>query len=312
MKTTNIIAQDVLYNSFVKQQQNHLYILVAPSSGQQVALYKWYIKLHVCEHRQEREVCNNCSACQQVEHDNYLNNVVIRKQPEKKSIGIDEVNELQQIFATKASLDEVRFFCIEDADLMTVQAANSVLKFLEEPTGKTIGFLFVKNEQKLLPTIRSRGQIIRLIEEQDISLDPKTAKKMSDPRLLEAAEYLLQIGYDEKTVLKQVGPMYAKIESYCSKIANGSPFIVAQTDLEDFATKTKTGKLILDLFMYVVIEHLKSENQLDATPAHVRTYVVTYAKEFYIAAYHAIQKSRYHLSISMILTSFSLELENRV
>ena len=308
----NEIAQNILYKSFTKQQQNHLYILVANNLEQQQQLYKWYIKLHVCNNQEGKTVCDDCQYCIQVNHDNYINNIVIQKQPDKKSIGVAEIAELQEVFTTTAQLDSERFFCVEYADTLTVQAANSILKFLEEPTGKTIGFLFVKNEQKLLPTIRSRGQIIRLIDEVDQKQIDRVAQKIADPTLQKCANYLLQVGYDEKVVLKQCEPFYTKISSYLTKIANGSPFIVAQTDLEDIAQKTKTSTMILELCMYILDEELKYGTLLQALPTHVTQFVTEHGKELYIALYHTLQKNRYHMSVAMLMTSMSLELEQLI
>lgn len=309
MKQNNLIVHNILYNGVMKAKQNHLYILVANSLKQQQELYRWYVGLHICEQRVEKDICHHCPSCRQMQNGNYINSVVIKRPTEKKSLGVDDVNELQEIFTTTAQLDCERFFCIEHADTMTVQAANSVLKFLEEPNGKTIGFLFVKNEQKLLPTIRSRGQIIRLIEETDEAVQQRIDAQYQDVFLRSCAAYLLQIGYDDKTVFKHTENFYAKIESYCTKIANGSPYIVAQTELEETAQKTKTGTMILELFIFVLHEHLKHGTCFEAAPTHVPTYMREQANRFYIALYHTLQKTKHHMSIAMLITNFSLLLE---
>jgi len=53
-----------------------------------------------------------------------------------------------------------KFYIIEQADKLTVGAANSLLKFLEEPEAPTVAILITEQIHKLLPTIRSRSQIL--------------------------------------------------------------------------------------------------------------------------------------------------------
>lgn len=302
------VAKRILSNAFSKKLPNHLYILVANDVTQQRALYQWYIKLHACEKRQGLTVCDACQACVQIRQGNYVNSIVVQKPEDKKSIGIELIHDLQANFMTTAQLDAERFFCIENADSLTVQAANSILKFLEEPQGQTSGFLFVKNEQALLPTIRSRGQVLRLRDEVDVLTQKRIAKKITNPLLQQVAYFLLQNGYEEKQVLKSLTPSYTTIINFATKLANGAPPIIAQTDLEALAQKTKTGTLILEVLVYILDEHIKTGAVFTEMPEHVMQFVTEHALLLYLAAYHAVQKQKYHLGVGMLFTSFSLEL----
>lgn len=307
------IARQILYNGFLQQTPHHLYILVAPTLVQQQALYQWYIQLHVCENRQEDQVCNACHGCQQVMSGNYINSIIVAHPEDKKSIGVGEIAQLQDAFVTTASLDATRFFCVEHADILTVQAANSMLKFLEEPTGSVVGFLFVTNENKLLTTIASRGQLLRLA---DAPLEAKMAKKVEDafssPELAKAATYLLLNNYDEKLVFKHVESMYATIESYLTKLAVGSPPIVAQTELEDVAVKTKTGTLILDLYAYMMQDYLQHKTEFAGGHPELQKYVDKNAVALFISLYEALLLTSLHTSIGMIMTKYTLEMKKRI
>jgi len=307
----NEIVQTILYNGFLHQQQNHLYIIVADQLLQQRTLYKWYIKLHTCQARTGMNVCNECATCLQVEHDNYVNNIVVRRVEEKKSIGIEAVADLQRIFKTTSHLAAERFFCIEEADILTLQAVNSVLKFLEEPQGQTIGFLFTTNEAKLLPTIRSRGQLLRLVPVADEEQTARVVKKITNKTRQEGAIFLLTHGYDEKMVLKQVPIMYELIHSFLVQLSAGVAPIVAQIGLEEFAKKTKTSTMILELLLHILGVYLKDEGERIAEPK-IASFFAQYSGKIYMAAAHALEKKRYHVSASMLLTSFSLELSEQM
>lgn len=79
-----------------------------------------------------------------------------------KAIGIDAARRLDQFLALKVpgKAEYDRAIVIEDAHLLTTEAQNALLKTLEEPPAGTILILTASHEQAVLPTIRSRAQII--------------------------------------------------------------------------------------------------------------------------------------------------------
>lgn len=95
---------------------------------------------------------------------------IIDKEEGKKSIGIDQVRE--GLRDSKLTPFELTFkvYIIRNADTMTVQAQNSLLKSIEEPNDGVYYFLLVKNSSFLLPTINSRTQKIsvELFEKQEL------------------------------------------------------------------------------------------------------------------------------------------------
>lgn len=79
---------------------------------------------------------------------------------DKNSIGIEEVKELQQSMRFKPFQEEIQVGIILNAQKLTHQAQNSMLKSLEDSSETSIYILCVDNEKNLLPTIRSRGVIL--------------------------------------------------------------------------------------------------------------------------------------------------------
>lgn len=87
--------------------------------------------------------------------------------PDKQSISIDSVRDLQQFAKLKvpaASQSISRIAIIEQAELLSIEAQNALLKLLEEPPIDTVLILAANNDQSLLPTIRSRVQTITVQE----------------------------------------------------------------------------------------------------------------------------------------------------
>jgi len=134
---------------------SHAYLFEGPegTGRKQMALALAQV-LH-CEEGGD-DACGRCAECRKIEHGNHPD--VICVDSEGGSLKIEQVRDLQKQFAYKASSPKPRFYIIEGAERFTTQAANAILKFLEEPGSATVAVLIAENGQALLPTIRSRVQ----------------------------------------------------------------------------------------------------------------------------------------------------------
>lgn len=84
------------------------------------------------------------------------------KRDRKSEITIDDIRKGIQFLSLTASGDKWRILVIDTADDMNENAANALLKLLEEPPAQAVIFLLSHNPGKLLPTIRSRCRSIHL------------------------------------------------------------------------------------------------------------------------------------------------------
>lgn len=79
-----------------------------------------------------------------------------------KELSVETARQLRERLQGRSWLGGYRVVIIDEAELLSVEASNALLKTLEEPPEKTIIFLLTENEEKLLPTIRSRVQVFTL------------------------------------------------------------------------------------------------------------------------------------------------------
>ncbi len=87
----------------------------------------------------------------------------IRRIKPENSIGIEEIRELKLAISLKPFRSQTKAVVIEEAQKLTIQAQNALLKTLEEPPDHTIIILLVEgNIDTLLPTVVSRCQVIQL------------------------------------------------------------------------------------------------------------------------------------------------------
>jgi putative DNA polymerase III, delta' subunit len=77
-------------------------------------------------------------------------------EPDGKSIKVAQIRELQNVINIKPTFSEKSVYIIDDADLMTTEAQNSLLKTLEEPPEYVVIILIVHNERSVLSTVKSR------------------------------------------------------------------------------------------------------------------------------------------------------------
>ncbi len=104
--------------------------------------------------------CGECHACHTVLKGSHPDVTVVRT--EKLSIGVDEVRDLVRRSALAPVGRRWQVMIVEDADRLTEQACNALLKAIEEPTDRTVWILCAPTIEDVLPTIRSRSRLVTL------------------------------------------------------------------------------------------------------------------------------------------------------
>jgi len=108
----------------------------------------------------ERGGCGECPSCHGVAVGSHPDVRVTRT--EKLSIGVEEVRELVRSASLAPAGSRWQILIVEDADRLTEQAANALLKAIEEPTARTVWLLCAPTVEDVLPTIRSRSRLVVL------------------------------------------------------------------------------------------------------------------------------------------------------
>ncbi|WP_193606757.1 DNA polymerase III subunit delta' [Nocardioides lijunqiniae] len=108
----------------------------------------------------EQGGCGTCHECHTVLAGSHADVSVVRTQ--KLSIGVDEVRDLVRRAALAPVGRRWQVMIVEDADRLTDQACNALLKAIEEPTDRTLWMLCAPTVEDVLPTIRSRCRLVTL------------------------------------------------------------------------------------------------------------------------------------------------------
>ncbi|USJ86937.1 DNA polymerase III subunit delta' [Lactiplantibacillus pentosus] len=142
--------------------QNHLahaYLFAGMEGAGQPELAHWIAQRLFCLHvTDDGEPDGTCEECVRIANGSHPDIVTVA--PEGQRIHVDQVRYLKAEFSKSAVEGNRKLFIISDAEKMTASAANSLLKFIEEPSGNETALLLTTNKQLMLPTIISRTQVI--------------------------------------------------------------------------------------------------------------------------------------------------------
>lgn len=156
---------DILRRTLAAQQVRHAYLFVGPQRIGKSVLAQRFAQTLLCTggedpQRSPQDPCGVCLSCRKVLHHNHPDVHIIKKPADKQFIVIEQIRELQSDAARRTLEGRRNVFIIEDAQEMNAQAANCLLKTLEEPEPDVILLLTVPDAGLLLPTILSRVQQI--------------------------------------------------------------------------------------------------------------------------------------------------------
>lgn len=160
----NNAIKDTLSDDLASGKSAHAYILEGPSgSGKHTAALQICASV-LCESRTDKSAplpCGKCSSCRKVLSGISVDVLTISNE-DKASIGVEAVRAVKQSLYITPNDGEKKFYIIENAHLMTVQAQNALLLSLEEPPPYVIFLLLCEDSSALLETIRSRAPVIKM------------------------------------------------------------------------------------------------------------------------------------------------------
>ena len=148
-------------SAVTENRVSHAYILNGERGAGKKMLASLFAMTLLCE-KQGPEPCNECHSCRQANSGNHPD--IIRVTHEKpNSISVDDIRrQVNDDIQIKPYQGPWKIYIIAEADLMTVQAQNALLKTIEEPPAYAVIFLLTENAEALLPTITSRCVMLKL------------------------------------------------------------------------------------------------------------------------------------------------------
>ena len=209
--------------------------------------------------------CGHCRNCRLIEQEEFSDVTIVR--PSGNLIKTDMVRELVKDFSQSGFESTKQVFIICDADKMHVNAANSLLKVIEEPQSDICVILLTSHEEAILPTIKSRTQIVQFPKNTQnlINLLEKEGVLKSQARLIAA----LAGNYKEALELAKNKPfqdlmvLIPKFVAALMQAPNQAYLMISQ--IVSLAGDKAEQEKVLDLLTLVLAE--------DQTKSQIRDYL---------------------------------------
>ncbi len=144
-----------LTNEVASGMISHAYLFSGPKGSGKTSIARLLAKAVNCEDTGSFEPCNKCSSCLEIMKGNSIDLIEIDAASHR---GIDDVRELREGIRFAPVKSKYKVFIIDESHQLTKDAANALLKTLEEPPAHAIFVLATTEAHKMIPTIISRCQ----------------------------------------------------------------------------------------------------------------------------------------------------------
>ena len=146
-----------------QNQLNHAYLFSGFFGNLEMA--QFLAKSLFCTDKVGVLPCEKCRNCKLIEQGEFPDVTLIK--PVNQVIKTERIRELVGQFSQAGIESQQQVFIIEQAEKMHPNAANSLLKVIEEPQSEVYIFFLTSDEEKILPTIRSRTQIFHFKKQEE-------------------------------------------------------------------------------------------------------------------------------------------------
>lgn len=149
--------QDSLWQQLAGRAHHaHAYLLHGPAGIGKRALAERLMASLLCLRPETQGACGECKSCLLLKAGSHPDNYVLEPEEADKAIKVDQVRDLVSFVVQTAQMGGRKVVLIEPVESMNINAANALLKSLEEPSGDTVLLLVSHQPSRLLPTIKSR------------------------------------------------------------------------------------------------------------------------------------------------------------
>ena len=186
---------------------------------------------------------NNENINKQIDNNDYPELKIIN--PINNIIKKEELSSLQKEFSVKSTLGDRLVYIINGADKLNSSSANTILKFLEEPSDDIVAILLTDNLSKVLPTIKSRCQVLLLNNDSNENYIDILYKKYKDYKHEEYSyDYFIN---DLRNIINTI-ELFERL--------NINVFTHYKSDIFDFYKSKEDLCLLFDFMLYFYYEVL--------------------------------------------------------
>lgn len=237
-----------------KNTLQHAYIFEGVAGAGKYEMATWVAQGLFCQNpAEDGSPCLECNQCLRIQEEGHPDVSVL--EPDGASIKVRQVRATKDEFSKSGMESRKKILIVRQMDKMTISAANSLLKFIEEPEGEITIMLLTTEVQQLLPTIVSRSQIIHFpVRDIKTRIEDIIAKEVPGHAatllayLTQDTEEALRIYEDEK--FSKLAEMVWQWFKLLNK-KDDQAFIFVQTTVMPLVDNREMSSLILDLLILI-------------------------------------------------------------
>jgi DNA polymerase III subunit delta' len=165
----DLIGQDharlILQGALRSGRISHAYLFVGPAGAGRLLAARAFAQALLCTAGGD-DACGVCGPCRKAMAGTHPDLRIIapgrtETGTERRAVAIDQIRNLKREASYPPYEGKWKIFIVEDTEQMRAEAANSLLKVLEEPPARTMIILLSESTEALLPTLVSRAQLVR-------------------------------------------------------------------------------------------------------------------------------------------------------
>jgi len=191
----------------------HSYLLAGPKGVGKKKFVLEFAKYLNCLEKKGERACSNCRHCLEIDNNTFIDLKIV-----EGDFSIEKMKRLKQELIYPPYQAEYRIVLINGVDQIREDAASVFLKTLEEPNKRNIFFLLAENIFQVLPTIKSRCQVLKFYsfsreKELQAEMDPKFQKAFSGLKkmnLIEKFNLVKNLPEEEELVFLETGMVFFK------------------------------------------------------------------------------------------------------
>ena len=249
----NNSIKNILKQSIDSNKVSHSYLMIGVSGIGKKMIATEFAKGILC--LSEDKACNHCKSC--IEFNSNNNPDFFCIEPEGNSIKIEQIRELQKKIQEKPIISEKKVYIIDQADLMTKEAQNCLLKTLEEPPEFVTIILVGTNENAFLTTIKSRCMILHFNPIEDLDIKKFLENNYQMNNISQSMLEVFQGSIGKAILLRTKLEQYLELEKMIDKLDK-----VDLIELIEFADVLyKLKEEIYDMLYYINIILLKKSKK---------------------------------------------------
>lgn len=230
------------------------------------------------------ENCQKCNICHLIDLGNLPTLRII--EPDGSFIKKDQILSLESSYSKSSQITDVSIYIIKNCEKMNKEAANTMLKFLEEPSSNVIGFFLTNSINSVIPTVKSRCQHIDINYQNKIYDELNISEDKYNEFLDKILKYLLEIENEKKNNI------------ICNKI------FFSEIEKEDI-------KIVMQIILNIYQNEFncKINNEQNEQFKFLSNYSIINIERKINLLIEMLNEINYNVNMELLLDRFALEME---